>query len=523
MGKLMNKIAYGDRMEWLFYAGVLVALLPVIIFRDFTPDNELRYLSITDEALRNHDIFAFYNHGAPYADKPPLYFWFTMACRLIAGRHCMWLLALGSILPAFGVIAVMRRWAAEHMDMRSSRVAMMMLMTSAYFLGAAVILRMDMLMCLFIVLSLRTFWKIRSGVGKNRDVWLFPVYLFLALFTKGPLGILIPLVSTIVFLLMKGEIRNVSFYWGWRTWLVLLSLCSAWFLGVFLDGGKEYLDNLLFHQTMDRAVNAFHHKRPFYYYLVAMWYVIAPWSLYVIGAVAADLRHPSRLPSLQQFFITVGIATVVLLSCISSKLQIYMLPAVPFLVYAAMMSLPKYSAGMLTRIAIAFPSAVFVTVLPALLVCSRFGLTGTYMSASVVMAASFLTAGGVAGLVMLRRRGIGASVMTAGIALFAALFAGGWALRDFNSGMGYGALCREARSVAESEGIDDIYVWKIRRAENMDVYFGKEVKIIEGDSVPDTAELGGGLLLVRDKDAGLFGGCGVTEVWPYAIVNTKQQ
>lgn len=98
MGKLMNKIAYGDRMEWLFYAGVLVALLPVIIFRDFTPDNELRYLSITDEAIRNHDIFAFYNHGAPYADKPPLYFCFTMACRLIAGRHCMWLLALGSVL-----------------------------------------------------------------------------------------------------------------------------------------------------------------------------------------------------------------------------------------------------------------------------------------------------------------------------------------------------------------------------------------------------------------------------------------
>lgn len=398
---------------------------------------------------------------------------------------------------------------------------MMMLMTSGYFLGAAVILRMDMLMCLFIVLSLCTFWKIRSGVGKKRDEWLFPVYLFLALFTKGPLGILIPLVSTIVFLLMKGEIRNVSFYWGWRTWLVLLSLCSAWFLGVFLDGGKEYLDNLLFHQTMDRAVNAFHHKRPFYYYLVAMWYVIAPWSLYVIGAVVADLRHPSRLRALQLFFITVGVATIALLSCISSKLQIYMLPAVPFLVYAAAMSLQKYSGCMLTRIAIAFPLVVFVTVLPALLVCSHFGLTGSYMSPAAVIAASFLTAGGVAGLAMLRRRGVYASVMVAGVAMFAAIFAGGWALRDFNAEMGYGALCREARAVSEAEGVDDIYVWKIRRAENMDVYLGKDVIIMKEDSVPDISRLGEALILVRDKDADRFGGYDVTKVWPYAIVNTK--
>ena len=28
-----------------------IALLPIIILRDFTPDNELRYLSIVDEAL----------------------------------------------------------------------------------------------------------------------------------------------------------------------------------------------------------------------------------------------------------------------------------------------------------------------------------------------------------------------------------------------------------------------------------------------------------------------------------------
>lgn len=69
------------RDTYLLYIGVVVALVPVMVLRDFTPDNELRYLSIADEALRQHAYFAFTNHGVPYADKPPLYLWIVMLLR----------------------------------------------------------------------------------------------------------------------------------------------------------------------------------------------------------------------------------------------------------------------------------------------------------------------------------------------------------------------------------------------------------------------------------------------------------
>lgn len=505
--------------EWLFYAGALVALLPLIVFRDFTPDNELRYLSITDEALRNHDIFAFHNHGAAYADKPPLYFWFTMLCRLIAGRHCMWLLALGSLLPAFGVVEVMRRWTARLIPAKSEWTAMMALMSSAYFLGAAVILRMDMLMCLFIVLALRTFWKLYEGKGRPRDRWLFPLWLFLALFTKGPLGILIPLAGTLVFLAVKGKIRTFVRYWGWRTWTLLLGLCALWFLGVYADGGKEYLDNLLFHQTMDRAVNAFHHKRPFWYYAVAMWYVMAPWSLYVIGAVAADLRHLSRLPGLQQFFIAIGVTTIVLLSCISSKLQIYMLPAVPFLVYAAIMSLAAYEGNLLTRVAIGFPAAVFVLVLPAAIAGHFLGLP---LTAAFDIAAALLTAGGIWGGILVIRGKVSRSVAVQTAALFAAIFALGWAVPDYREQIGYGAVCEKAAEVAEKEGIEKICAWKIRRPDNMDVYLGREVTVLEEDTLPDAKALGSSIVISRyDNGKMTVDGSRMQTVGPYVIIINK--
>lgn len=62
----------------------VAVVLPIMLLRDFTPSNELRYLSIADEALRNHTFFAFSNYGAPYADKPPLYLWIVMLCRYLA-------------------------------------------------------------------------------------------------------------------------------------------------------------------------------------------------------------------------------------------------------------------------------------------------------------------------------------------------------------------------------------------------------------------------------------------------------
>ena len=46
--------------EITLYIFVFIAILPAIVVRDFTPANELRYMSIADEAIRDGHLFAFY-------------------------------------------------------------------------------------------------------------------------------------------------------------------------------------------------------------------------------------------------------------------------------------------------------------------------------------------------------------------------------------------------------------------------------------------------------------------------------
>ena|SRR5690554_1054723 len=152
------------------------ALLPVMLLRDYTPDNELRYLSIVDEALQSGHLFTFTNQGIPYADKPPLYFWLMMAGKLLLGGHRIWFLSLLSFLPAVVIVRTMSVWVRreEGVDLN---LASLMMMTTGLFTGLALVVRMDMLMCMFIVLALHTFFKIYRGRGRKRDSLLFPLYL----------------------------------------------------------------------------------------------------------------------------------------------------------------------------------------------------------------------------------------------------------------------------------------------------------------------------------------------------------
>ena len=479
-----------QRREWLFCAIYIIALLPVMIMRDFTPMNELRYLSIADEALANGSFFAFTNHGIPYADKPPLYLWWVMLCRVIAGEHVLWLLSFMTLIPACVIFIVMSRWMAPYLDARRRYTAMLMLATCEMFIGAAVVLRMDMLMCMFIILALRSFFVwYRDPERNRRQRWWFPVWVFLGIFSKGPLAFLIPLLGTAVFLLIEGRIKTFFRYWNWYTWTVLLVLCGAWFGCVYADGGYEYLDNLLFKQTMGRAVDAFHHKRPFYYYFISMWYCMAPWSLLMAALpIKGAVRHRFSRNNPTVFMITVAIVTLVMLSCISSKVDIYLLPAIPLFVYASAFFLNDYQRSPLMRWMAGIPAFILALALPGLIIASTYGLLPFPVSVLLYIGAGIISSGGVSAIVTLCRKRdmypVETSVRCVTYGLLAGVFIGAWGIGDANPTVGYRDMCDKAIELSHSYPQAEIMVKDVKRPENMDVYLQRPFTIL-----PDSVDI----------------------------------
>ncbi len=462
------------------YLFALLALLPVMVFRDYTPGNELRYLSIADEALRNGTFFAFTNQGIPYADKPPLYFWLIMLSKSLLGKHAMWLLSFFSLLPAWVVVRTMNRWADGEIYKEFHPTATWMMLTCGLFLGAALFLRPDMLMCMFIILSLYTFYRMLKGEGDQRlNAWLFPVYIFLGIFSKGPVALLIPLLSTFFFLLLTNRVRSFGRYWGWKTWGVLLGGCLLWFGCVYMEGGIGYLDNLLFHQTVDRAVNACHHREPFYYYAVTIWYSLLPWSLLIIGVITTALWWRHFHSELQKFFLTVLVVTFVMLSCVSSKIEIYLLPVYPFFVYLTAMQLSRFRWNRWLAMSVALPAIAFCLSVP-ILVCLGGQKSTCFLADSFLYAAAgALTLSGANALYDLYYwKSLSKSVHALAFGIFCAVFVGGFALSKLNNQWGYGNLCREAMHVAKKHAVSCYCTYEVHRAENMDVFLQKDVRMV---------------------------------------------
>ena len=481
------------KKQWLVYLGIFIALLPLTILRDYTPNNELRYLSIADEAIENGHVFAFYNQGVPYADKPPLYLWFVMAFKALLGKHVIFLLSMLSVIPALITLRVMDRWIRRELTENERVSATLMLFGCAFFLASAIVLRMDMMMAMFITLALYTFYRMYTYTGRGNDTkyrqWqiLLPVYIFLAIFSKGPVGFLVPIVSILVYLVVKRDLRSTGRYLGWKTWTILISLCAVWFVGVYLDGGKAYLNDLLFNQTINRAVDSFHHKRPFYYYAISYWYVIAPWSLLVFSVVVTAFVKRLVRTDLEKFFATTALSTLIMMSCVSSKIEIYLLPCFPPLLCLTALLLPKVKNSIWVRISIAVPALIFLLIFPLSLFISGNTLELPFMKHPVEIPftlwapyqvfTAILLIGGTACLVFLRKNRLYAATNSIVLSLLTVLFAASFSLKRINPTIGLEYAAGKAVEISRETGIGRFGIYGWPRGASIDVYFKENPQV----------------------------------------------
>ena len=478
---------------------VFICLFPAMLMRDFTPSNELRYLSIADEALSGRHFFAFFNHGVPYADKPPLYIWIVMLCKTIFGQHSVFALSMFSLLPAFVVTWVMDKWVMEGAPTTDRMSMAMMMLSCAMFLGTSIVLRMDMLMCMFIVLSLFMFWRMYDlrldGEPEGNDAvvykkcsWYLPICIFMALFTKGPVGLLVPPISIVVFLIAKRKWSDIGKYLGWKTWGVIFVICIIWFACVYADGGMTYLDNLLFKQTVGRAVNAFTHNKPIWYYAVALLWCIAPYTLLLIGSIVSSAFAKNIRSDKEILFLSVIASTFVMLSSFSSKLPVYLVPIFPFIVYLFPLVCSRTGARRWMAWAIGVPAAILA--IAGLVVAI---VAGGYVNVSAMdslrseypfiftgpirIAAILLLVGNVLSLYfLLRRRQWNLPIFMIGSSMLLMIYSASGVLGKANAYIGYRDVCNEIPSET------DVATLFIYRPENMDVYIGRQVRDYKKDT-----------------------------------------
>lgn len=325
--------------------------------------DEIRHAAAFHSLLDQGKWLILEMNGQVYPDKPPLYFLF------LRGLY-EWLRTDGPMLhfTAAAVSALLYLWAAlglgacaARVDRRTNLAAGIILLSIGYVMGMMHYARMDLLFSALILCSHVALYRAFVSPSKKWAGMILGFFLAgLAALVKGPLGLAMPLCSLVVFAVWRGlpqRLFRPDFLLGLIFGLIPV---AAWLGAIYWTTGNLdfILNSLIKQQVIERAVDTFHHKEAWYYYLTRLPLMFLPWTLLVfflpwgrfLGKNMRAAVAASRKPEAEGlgFLWSMVISALVLLSLLSGKILVYFLPALPaltILAARALMGLEGARAG----------------------------------------------------------------------------------------------------------------------------------------------------------------------------------
>lgn len=341
---LQNNAAQRD---WL----VLLILLVGVLFagvglRDPWPADEPRFAQVAREMVETGQWLFPMRAGELYPDKPPVFMWMIACFFVLTGS-----LKLAFLLPSAlsGVISAIAVFdlSCRLYDRTAAWFATLTLLFSFQFMLQAKTAQIDATVCMWITLGCYGVLRATLCAGQHRWWYAACVFMALGIMTKGvgflPLLLLIPYAVLLAGQQSSNQLHRLS-AGQWLTGIGLLfATLSVWLLPMILtvqasgdSAMMAYRDNILLKQTVTRYANAWHHIKPFWYYLTN----VVPWAwLPVVLLLPWLTKHWWRAIKDRRASVVIPLAftvlTVLFFSISSGKRGVYILPALPMLVVAA--------------------------------------------------------------------------------------------------------------------------------------------------------------------------------------------
>jgi 4-amino-4-deoxy-L-arabinose transferase-like glycosyltransferase len=330
-----SSASYVNGAEWLKIAVVLL-LAAAVLFSNlggwelFNPD-EPRYAQVAREMLDTGNYIVPSLGAEQYSHKPPFFFWLIALSSRLYGEVNAAAARFPSALSALGVLLLTCLLGRKLYGPLTGFLSGLILFTVIEFFWIATRAHLDMTLTFWITLSHYLFYcGYTSEKNRSRLYLLSFCSSGFAILTKGPVGLILVLITISLFLSVTREFyifRELRFG---RGLLIAVSLVALWLVPACLLGGSEYTSNILLKENLGIIKNSFSHRAPFYFYLIHFPRDFMPWTLFIPAAVIHFWRQKKigKAPGIL-FPLVWFIGGFIFLSCVSSKRNIYLLPLYP--------------------------------------------------------------------------------------------------------------------------------------------------------------------------------------------------
>ena len=277
-------------------------------------------------------------NGNVYADKPPLFFW------LIGLSSYLWqgFTSYSARFPSalFGTLTVILTFLIGK-TLYSSRTGFLsglILATTYQFAYLATRANIDSTLAFFTTASLFCFilWA-QDGRGETQPhqrkgliLYGFYIGMAMATLTKGPVGFLLPLLISLVYLLIEKDWKKIKAMKLLPGLLIFIAIVLCWYLPALLKGGDEYLHATLFKHSIDRYSKGWSHVRPIYYYFYNFPADFLPWTFFLPSAIAYGFSKEALSKIKTFLFLFIWCLIIFLFFTLSKgKRGLYLLPLFP--------------------------------------------------------------------------------------------------------------------------------------------------------------------------------------------------
>jgi 4-amino-4-deoxy-L-arabinose transferase-like glycosyltransferase len=326
----------------------------------------------------------------PFLEEPPLYYG-ALALTFKAFGTSDKVARIPSALFACATVLVLFFLANSLFGPRVGLLSGFILATAGEFFRVAHWIVVDSALTFFVMSAMFLFitaYLSENGRRKLLCYTLLYVACTLGFYTKGFIGVVIPGLGILTFLLAERNLKEIVAMRLWLGVIVFVAMTVPWFIALWHQGGVEYLKVFLLHNHLQRFLpasmagtlseSASGHHNPFYYYLTEFPIGFLPWSILLIPVLIHAFSKDSGEKNASAKGVLLAkcwfFAGIVFLSVASTKRTLYLMPLfAPISVLTALYIGSTVAASFLSKI-----SRVFLWVLDVLLLVIGLGLTPVY-------------------------------------------------------------------------------------------------------------------------------------------------
>lgn len=299
---------------------------------------EVFFAECAREMIAHHNWVTPLYHNQPFFDKPILVYWFIIGMFNAFGVN-HFIARVPSIIAGLltvGITALATRRLAEKKNNAAGLAAAMCLGSSFMFFSFAYLCMSDMFLVLFDTVTLILVYAGTVVARRRTLLWLLAATsMGLAFVTKGPIGIVLPVISGAAFLFLTKRLSLVKWYHVGLGAVIAAAIAVPWFYAAFKANGTWALAYFFIRENFQRyAGSTYDTHKPIWFMVTSLMTGFLPWSVFLPPALVSFVRQYKQQPQAddthRKLFLWLWVAVVTgFFSFSRGKCDYYVLPVYP--------------------------------------------------------------------------------------------------------------------------------------------------------------------------------------------------